>query len=320
MAETHRDRRLVLRLIGLGFFLAGLAAAFIGPMEIHAYYLFIDEGRFHYEGFGFGSFMFAYITLQVVGYYAVAAIGIVLGYGHLAVRRWARSLSETLLWLWLVLGLPLTAVAVLMFFVSKEPEAGAVVVTLLAGPLLYPVAPILLYRFYRSSDVRKTFAQADDRHFRFEEIPLPVRGLCGFLIFAIVMLHFPMLLRGVFPFFGTLLSGMQGVIALDCLILALAFLAWGLARLDRWAWWGALVVVGLTTASVVVTFARHTYRDLLLAMQFPAAEMQLFENVPFLDGYPAVVFAIPGVVALVILLVSGKHFFRREHSGPVSEA
>ena len=69
--------------------------AFIGPLEMYCFYLFSEGGRFHYEGFGFGSFMFANIAAQIVGYYLIALVAIPLGYGHVKRLRWARTLSLT---------------------------------------------------------------------------------------------------------------------------------------------------------------------------------------------------------------------------------
>jgi len=106
----YKDRSLVLALIGGFLLLVGLVAAFFGPIEMYCFYLFSEGGRFHYEGFGFGSFMFGNIACQIIGYYFIAALCIPLGYGHLKARRWARTLSLTLLECWLVVGAPLTVV------------------------------------------------------------------------------------------------------------------------------------------------------------------------------------------------------------------
>ena len=46
----------ILTLIGSIFLLIGIISAFFGPLEIYCYYLFSAGGRFHYEGFGVGSF------------------------------------------------------------------------------------------------------------------------------------------------------------------------------------------------------------------------------------------------------------------------
>ena len=106
----YRDRRLVLVGLGLLLLAAGLGCAFLGPVEVYVFYLFSEGGRFAYEGFRFGSFMFGNIALQVVGYYLAAAVLVPMGYGHLRLRRWARPLAEALLWTWTVLGVPLLLV------------------------------------------------------------------------------------------------------------------------------------------------------------------------------------------------------------------
>ena len=47
----YQDRSLILVFIGVVLLLLGLAAAFLGPVEMYCFYLFSEGGRFHYEGF-----------------------------------------------------------------------------------------------------------------------------------------------------------------------------------------------------------------------------------------------------------------------------
>jgi hypothetical protein len=86
--SRHRDRTGILVSIGVLLTLIGVLAAGVGPLEMYCFTLFSEGGRFHYEGFGFGSFMFGNIASQIVGYYLAAAVCIPLGYGHLKTRRW----------------------------------------------------------------------------------------------------------------------------------------------------------------------------------------------------------------------------------------
>ncbi len=311
-STDHRNHSLILKLIGGLMLLGGFAAALIGPVEIYAYYAFTGGGKFHYDGFGFGSFMFAYITSQVAGYYAIAAVLIPLGCGHLKLRRWARSLTLTGLWIWLVAGFPLTVIAYLMLFQAKRLALPLIIIVLVLAPLIYPVAPLLLMRFYRGQNVQLTFETADPHPAPIDQIPLPVRGLCGLLILTIITLHAPLLLRGVFPYFGRLLTGLDGFWALDILIVALAVLTWGLARQKLWGWWGVLIVVGLTTLSGILTFLQVTLRDALFAMQLPAYEMDWFKNVPILDGYYGLFTISPLIVTLVIIILVRRHFGARQ--------
>ena len=82
---AHTDRTRVIAVIGVLLLLSGIAVGFLGPLEMYCFYLYSEGGRFHYEGFGFGSFMFGNIASQIVGYYLIAALFIPLGYGHLTI-------------------------------------------------------------------------------------------------------------------------------------------------------------------------------------------------------------------------------------------
>jgi hypothetical protein len=310
-ALARQKHALLIRLIGVMMLLAGLAAAYIAPIEIYTYYAFTPGGRFHYEGFNFGSFMFAYITIQVAGYYLIAVAGITLGYGHLVRTRWARPLVVTGLWFWLVCGLPLSAIALLMLITSKGVTLTGLLIGLPFMALAYPVGPVLLLRFYRSEPVRAVFEQSQPPSLRLDVIPLSVRCVCALLCFTILALHLPMLVYGVFPLFGALLSGRQGFMALDVLILALAGLTWGFARQERWAWIGVLLIFGLLALSNAVTFARHTLLDVLLAMRLPPTEMEFFAGIPFLETPLAIPTALPPLGMLIVTLAAGRHFWKR---------
>ncbi len=294
--------------IGALAFAAGLGIAFLGPVEMYCFYLFGHGGRFYYEGFGFGSFMFANIAVQIVGYYFIGAAGMALGYGHLRLRRWARSLALTLLWFWLVAGMPLLVVAYGMYVQAKEPSLATVVLTLPLAALLYPVAPLVLLRFYQSESVAATFASHDPAATWLDSIPLPVRGFCLVSCLYIFSFHVAILLNGAFPLMGALLTGLKGIVALDCSIFVLAGLTWGLARLKPWAWWGSLLAFGFLTVSSALTFARTSFEDLLLRLELPATETEAFLNVPFLDYHPVVPAVIPLLATIAILLALRQYF------------
>jgi hypothetical protein len=80
---NYKNRSRVIAIIGVVLLLGGIAVGFLGPLEMYCFYLFSEGGRFHYAGFGFGSFMFGNIASQIVGYYLLAALFIPLGYGHI---------------------------------------------------------------------------------------------------------------------------------------------------------------------------------------------------------------------------------------------
>jgi len=304
----HRDQRPVLAVFGILLLVLGMAAAFLGPVEMYCFYLFSEGGRFHYEGFRFGSFMFGNIASQIIGYYVIAAICIPLGYGYLKVRRWARTLSLTLLWFWLVVGAPLAVVFFFVLITAKDLSLVAVLIVAVLLCLSYFLFPGLLIRFYRGRNVRLTFENRDPRSYWTEKVPIPVLVPCALYLFYAIALHVPIFFNGIFPLFGTFLSGLQGILLLDISILALILMTWGTVRLKTWAWWGALVYFGLLTVSSVLTLLRSSYAEILAVMDFPPREIEFLGGVPIQGTHMAVFFGIP-LLLTVAAIVGSKRCF-----------
>ena len=97
---AYHDRSRALRAVGFVLLLLGAAFALLGPLETYCFYLFSPGGRFAYDGFAFGSFMFGNIASQIAGYYVISVVLLVLGYGHLRRRRWSRIVVLALLGCW----------------------------------------------------------------------------------------------------------------------------------------------------------------------------------------------------------------------------
>lgn len=309
----YRDRSLILAIIGVLLLSVGIVSAFLGPAEMYCFYLFSEGGRFHYEGFGFGSFMFGNIACQIIGYYLIAIVFIPLGYGHLKTRRWARTLSLTLLWFWLVVGVPLSAVFLFILFSSKDLSPTGALMAVICLGLSYTILPGLLIRFYRSSDVKLTFEAKDPKSYWIEMLPLPVLVLCSLFLLYAIALHIPIFFNGIFPLFGVLLSDIQGILLIDILIMCLVCLIWGTLKLRIWAWWGSLVYFGLMTFSMILTLSRSSFSDILSRMKFPETEMEILQGLPFQGFHFAALMGIPLLMTLGLLIYS-KRYFKADYS------
>ena len=310
----YRDRGPILIITGVLAFLIGLGAAFLGPVEMYCFYLFSEGGRFHYPGFGFGSFMFGNIAAQIVGYYLIALVATPLGYGHIARRRWVRPLSLALLWCWLVLGIPLGILFILVLLASKETTAAGAILAILVVGAAYLVFPWLLIRFYRSRDVRLTLEARDHNPYWLEERPIPILVLCLLYLFFLVALHVPILFNGLYPLFGAFLTGLPGIVALDLSILLLAGLIWGTFQQRAWAWWGSLFYWGAMTVSVMLTFARTPYLELLAIAVFPPREVEFLDEIPLRGIHLALFFGLPLLATVGAIIASNRHFGVRDES------
>jgi hypothetical protein len=308
---NYKDRRIILFIIGGLLLVGGIAIGFFGPLEVYCFYLFSEGGRFYYEGFGFGSFMFGNIAAQIIGYYLIAAVCVPLGYGHVKARRWARKLTLTLLWFWIIFGIPLTVVFLFTLFSSKDLSIVVGLIVLILAGLAYFLAPWLLMRFYLGRDVRLTFETHDLKPSWIDDLPQPVLVLGALLLFFIVVLHIPIFFSGVFPLFGLLLTGIEGFLLIDVSIFCLAGLTWGVLKLKPWAWWGALVYLSLLTLSVIVTFPQYGLLDILARLRFPPTEIEFLDGLPFHGVHLALALGVPLLIALGLLVLSKRYFKRR---------
>jgi hypothetical protein len=311
---AYKDRTPVLVLFGVILLVVGVAMALLGPLEMHAMYLFAEGGRFHYDGFGIGSFMFGNIAAQIVAYYLIAVVCMPLGYGHVKRLRWARTLSLALLGCWLVVGIPLMVALMFILMTSKEVTLPIVLIALICLALSYAVVPVLLIRFYRSRDVRLTFESRDPRHNWLEEVPIAVLVICGVFGSTIVVLQVLILFNGVFPLFHVLIFQPRGIALIALSVLILVGLIWGLLALRRWAWWGAIIYWGYLTFSSIASLTRSSLEKILSEMRFAPLETEALGGIPLHGVHLAALVGIPLLVTLGLVAYSRRYFRRSGES------
>ena len=316
MRISDRAAVSLMRIIGVALLLIGVASALLGPAETYVFQLFEDGGQFHYEGFGFGSLMFANIVIQIAGYYVIAALCIPLGYAHLRLRWWARPAMTTLLIDWLIVGLPLSLVASMILVTSKRVSPAGLALAVLGFLLLYPILPIVLLSFYRSKAARRVFRDTDAPPSWFSDTPESVRVAASLLALMVLILHFPLLLGGIFPFFGRTVLGLPGVIMIDLALAAAAVLTWGAVRRRYWAWWCATAFLGLMTVSSTVTFLANPPHQIVAAISFAPLEAEALSRVP-MQGYHLALLAgaIPAATFVAVAVSRRAWLSRRRHRG-----
>jgi len=311
---------ILLRIIGLFLILVGLVAAYYGPLEIYVFYLFSKGGRFHYDGFGVGSFWFATLVVQNIGYYVIAAICLPIGIGHLKFRRWALTLTQLYIWFWLGSGILLAANLISLIPQAFELELSQnlihtrliiIGVIGLIGLILFPALAIW---FYNRVKVRSIFEKHDPNTYWTESYPLPLLALL--LIFAIMILimHIAIFFQAIFPLFGQIILGRQSVYLISFCILILGILTIGIIRLKIWAWWGSLVYLLTLSISSLITFSRNSFYEIILMMDLPSYEMDFLNKLVILNDFHLVgVVAVPLLVAICLLIYS-KQYFRKDES------
>lgn len=208
--------KFILKVIGSIQLGVGFVAALYGPLEIHVFSLFARNGRFHYEGFGFGSLWFGLLVIHNLAYYIIATLLLPTGYATVRCRRWALPLSRLILWLWLgsgiiiLLNLIVLTPAILQINIARSVlflRLGLVGAFVGGGLILLP---LLLLRFYRWPKLTHAFASDTTPPTWVERVPLPQLILFVLLIGIMIALHLAQFFQAMFPVFGRLVLNRAG--------------------------------------------------------------------------------------------------------------
>lgn len=311
-----------LRTVGVALILVGVVAAYYGPLEIFVFYLFSEGGRFYYDGFGMGSFWFAALVVQNIGYYVIAALFIPVGVGHVKLRRWALTLTQLYIWFWLGAGillfgdLILLMPSVLRLDLNQDVLLLQLVTVGVSSLFFLVLLPILALWLYKRENVKSAFEERDSNRYWTERYPFPLLALLLLYIIMIVAMHTAIFFQGLFPMFGQILLGRPAAYIIALCILILGILIYGTVQLKKWAWWSSLVYVSLLTVSSVMSFSGHRFYDIIVMMNLPAYEMELIDKMVVLHDYPLVgLFAAPLLITLGLVIYSRRYFEKNNNLG-----
>jgi hypothetical protein len=234
--------------------------------------------------------------------YAALAVALVwLGIGSIMARRWARALLLIFSWSWLAMGL--FVVVMMAFFMPKimanmaasgttdhPAMTSSMIVGMMVGMflvfgVLFVILPAVWTSFYHSRHVKATCETRDPATRWTDACPLPVLGICLWLLLSVpMMLVMPLTGHCVMPFFGMFLTGLPG--ALFCLAIAAfwSYAAWLLYKLDVRGWWLILIAICVLWISGLVTFAHHDMLEMYRLMGYPEVQIEQMQKTGLLAG------------------------------------
>jgi hypothetical protein len=285
--DDHRDRSLGLALFGSAQILIGLASGALVPLTVVAVVVspLVD--------------LRATVPTMLLAT-AMAGVFIVLGIGSIRARQWARSLSLSLAWIWLVTGAATVALLWLALpslwsdlAAASGLDGGTARIIAVGGQLVllvfYVLLPLAFVLFYRSPDVIATCRARDPSPGWAALCPQPLLALAvAYGLGALSVVTMPAY-GFVFPLFGRLLSGRWGAVAWAAVAGLGLLLARATCRREPWAWWTALLATVLATASTILTFARIEPESVFEAMALPPDQRlmleQLWPSSPWVHGF-----------------------------------
>jgi hypothetical protein len=306
---------LIITLIGILLLLAGIIAAFLGPVETYCFYLFTEGGRFHYDGFGIGSLMFGNITMQIWGYYLIALVFIPLGYGHLKKQGWIQPISLTLLYVWLIVGIPILFIIQFIILTNKEPSFMMIILYAVLGIISYALITPFLIHFYKSKHVEAILNHHKRITIQMKEYPLQLMILILLYIFYIFIFHVLLLFRGIFPLFGHWLTGLKSIAIISLSILLFVMLIIGTINRKIWSWWVSMIYYFFFIPSLIITFLVTDFSESVMQLNLPELETNALINIPLKGYHLSGIFGIPLIITFIVIFFSKKYFITAFHEG-----
>lgn len=308
---------ILLKIIGILLILVGFVAAYYGPLEIFVFYLFSEGGSLYYEGFGMGSFWFAALVLQNIGYYIIAALFLPLGIGHMKLRRWALTLTQLYLVFWLAAGVLLfiNFIFLVPALFKYERDENMLLLQILSVAMFLLVVLVFLpglgIRFYGSDGVKSVFVEHDPNTYWTERYPFSILALLLLFIIMIIILHLAIFFQCIFPIFGQIMFGRPSMYLIAFCVVMQGILIYGTMRLEKWAWWGAVIYVVLLIISSAISFSRYNFYDIVQMMNLPAYEMGFLNKMAVIhETHITGLVVIPLAIVLGLLVYSKQYFYK----------
>ena len=324
-SPSYRDRSTGLTIFGIfTLLLGGLCALFV-PLML--------AGQMAAARANPPQAALATILPAIILYGGLAAALVWLGIGSIQARRWARALLLIFSWSWLITGfIVLVSMALVMPQVMTQPSTpngtsgnpatpavpmGAIMsVMFLVLGVFFILLPLIWIYFYKSPHVKATCTARDPVTRWTDACPLPVLGLCVWLLFGVPMLLLmPIVGHGVMPFFGMFLTGLAG--SLLCLVVAAlwAYASWLLYKLDVRGWWLILIAFLIFMVSTLLTYAQHDIIEMYRLMGYPEAQIEQIQKTGLLTGHRMNWFTLFFMVPFLVYILFIKKYFRPETPG-----
>ena len=315
LPPSYRDRRIGLILFGvLEIVLGVLCLLMAGGMVIGQLMLARSAGT---------PASLQTIIPGMLFYPGVAVALVWLGIGSIQCRRWARALMLIQAWMWLCTGLLMVPMMAWLMpkILASAPEGGqalppgamvvVVVIQIVFMGVFFILLPGGLVLFYRSPHVKGT-CEARDRVRRWTDAcPVPVLAVvCMMWWGAIVTLGLPLTGFGMLPFFGMLLTGIPGALAMIGMACVLFWIGRSWYRLNVVGWWALVTVMMVFAVSNVLTFVRVDIIEVYQKLGYPQAQIDLIQKHGWMTSGFMMWSSLFWVLPVLGYLLWAKRFFR----------
>ena len=315
----YKDRKTGLIIFGVLTIGIGVLVALLVPLMIFSVSTSAKE---------LGSDQVGKTIGPAIAFYGLLAVALIwLGIGSAMARRWARALLLIFSWSWLIVGVITSAGTLFMmphilanvaaYQQPGQPPLPAsaksmiFVFTLVFDGILFLLLPAVWVLFYQGKNVKATCEARDPVTRWTDRCPLPVLGVSlWFAVGALSILALPLCYGGVFPFFGTFLTGSLGTLVWVLVALAWFYAAWLLFKLRVRGWWIAVAMLVLLSISSVLTYLHHDIIEMYRLIGYPEKQIAMIEQLGVftrnLMAWSCLIFTVPFMAYLLFI----RRYFR----------
>lgn len=266
-------RETLIRIFGILLLAMGLFSLFCIPTEFTSFYAFIDGGNNYYEGFGFGSLMFAFIVFSAMAYSSLALLGIPFGIGNITLKKWGFNLSLATLRAIMILGAAMTVGFLFSFDLIRTLESYQTLMILTFSFLFLIILPYFLIKFYKKPKTEQLFRTSDKESYFEKQSPekLTIIMLNLFWVFVLYLFVF---LEGAFPFFGEFVFKREGTYLLSIAIFILLVLTYLIYKNMHYIKYAMMVFYTLMFLTFALTFFNNSTNEFFNMLDLPAYELE----------------------------------------------
>ncbi|MBU1356637.1 MAG: hypothetical protein KJ620_08730 [Candidatus Edwardsbacteria bacterium] len=261
------------------------------------------------------------LLVNLLTYLFLGGIFLGIGIGSIRLKRWVRPVLLSIGWVWLLLGLMVTA---MIFFVMpkmmgtfmlsevSDPSLIVGIVIMVSGAmsiLFMVLLPALLIWFYSQSSVKQTLEAKDPGPAWTDACPPPVLAISLFYgVNAVLTLLASFL--GVSFIWGSIITGLPAVLVTIFYGLILAYICYAIYRLDSRGWWTAVISTAFGTVSSLLVFSKNDPIKIVALMGQSDQLQYAQEGISLMLKYQGYILWLSAVTLLGYLLYIKKYFKR----------
>jgi hypothetical protein len=271
-----------------------------------------------------------YISAMVT-YAFVAATLLILGFGSIQTKRWARALTLVISWYWLITGVLVTVLVTAVLPVAMRsalamarqgapggppPEISTGVMAVFLTVIIVFFAffliavPIAFVIFYSRQDVELTCRDHDPIERWTDRTPLPVLGASVVFFVGALYLVVTGATAPLFPFFGRYLTGISGTACFMGVAALDFYLSVAIFRLELTGWWIAVSTVPIRLLSMALTFAKGDLMFAYSKLGMSDQQLKMINANPMFRGHVILWWSLLSLVIFFGYLLWLRRYFK----------